>query len=346
MKSIIFLLPTLLFANFSLHNYNKELHILESFDIEPSFLYDVSMKKIREKRSSVEERKYFFQTLKSASIFIPTMKKILNINHIPDEFIYLPMVESDFEMQSLSNKSAVGLWQFIPQTAKDYHLKIDRFVDERKDIIKSTQAASQFLKQLHKKFGKWYLAAIAYNCGPTRLTNGIKKAGSDKLSVLLDERHHYIPKESKRYIRKIVAFALIGNDEKLFIQNNSIHLLNVANAYSLSTVYLPGGESLKRVAQILDMPLKKLQKINRHLKCNFIPPYVKKYNIYIPYEKLALFKQKYFRVHIVKNGEDLKSISQKYKVNFKYLMSINHLKNFRLKLHQRLFIPLYQVVNV
>ncbi len=345
---LLFLIPLALFANLRYEsNHNKELEILESFDIEASFLHDPMMNEIRNKKTHLSKNKQFFSAMDNAYIFIPAIKSILNKNNIPQEFLYLAMAESNFKTKAFSSKKASGLWQFMPQTGEYYKLKIDSYVDERRDLIKSTNAASQYLSSLHKRFGKWYLAAIAYNCGGGRLSKAIKQAGSDSLSVLLDSEKKYIPRESRNYIRKIVALAFIGNDEQFLLKSEYDYLLNRANAYSIATVKLSSGESLKRVASILNMPLKDLQELNRHLKYDFVPPYSDKYDVYIPYIKLSEFKQNYtkapmkniYKVHIVSSGDNLSYIGELYGVPYRQIMDFNKLKNSRLKLKQKLIIP-------
>ena len=346
---LILFFPFILFANLTYEsNHNKELKLLESFDIEPSFLYDPIMNKMRSRNTSISKNKYFFKAMNDAYIFIPAIKNLLNKHNIPQEFLYLAMAESNFKIKAYSNKRASGLWQFMPSTGKLYNLKIDQYVDERRDLIKSTEAASRYLSSLHKRFGKWYLAAIAYNCGGGRLSRAIKDAGSDKLAILLDEDKKYIPRESRYYIRKIVALTLIGNDEQFMLKSEYEYLLNRANAYSIATVKLPSGESLRRVATLLNIPLIELQKLNRHLKYDFVPPYKKDYDIYIPYIKLVEFKQNYFRepiqniykVHVVKSGDNLSYIGKKYGVSYKIIKDFNKLKNNNLRLKQKLIIPI------
>jgi membrane-bound lytic murein transglycosylase D len=346
---ISLLFPFLLFANLTyVSNYNKELALLQSFDIEPSFLYDPIMNDMRNKNSTVRRNKLFFKTMNDAYLFIPAIKNILTKHGIPQEFLYLAMAESNFSTRAYSKKRAAGLWQFMPRTAQHYKLHINEYVDERRDLLKSTEAAATYLSALHKRFGKWYLAAIAYNCGGGRLNHAIKKAGTDDLAVLLDPEKKYIPLESRLYIRKIVTLALIGTDEQFLLSSEYEHLLNRANAYPISTVSVPSGESLKRVAKLIDMPIKDLQKLNRHLKYDFVPPYSKKYDIYIPYIKLAEFKQKYYedsikniyKIHVVKSGDNLSYIGKKYGVSYKVIMDFNHLKNTRLRLKQKLIIPI------
>jgi membrane-bound lytic murein transglycosylase D len=339
--------PLVLFANLTYDvNSDKELQLLNSFDIEPSFLYDPVMNKM--KNRTLSKDKHFFRAMKDAYLFIPAIKNILSKYDVPQEFLYLAMAESNFHTKAYSHKRAAGLWQFMPRTAKLYHLKIDEYVDERRDLIKSTEAAAKYLSALHKRFGKWYLAAIAYNCGGGRLNRAIKKAGTDDLKVLLDTKKKYIPRESRNYIRKIVALALIGSDEQYLLHSEYEYLLNRANAYSISTVKLSSGESLARISKLIHIPLKELKKLNRQLKYDFVPPYSKSYAVYIPYIKLTEFKQKYrresikniYKIHIVSRGDNLSYIGKKYGVSYKVIKDFNHLKSNRLRLRQKLIIPI------
>jgi len=343
----LLLFPIFLYANLTYDtNYNKELSLLSSFDIEPTFLYDPIMNKMKNK--TLKRHKHFFQAMNEAYLFIPAIKNILSKYDVPQEFLYLAMAESNFRTKAYSNKRAVGLWQFMPKTAKLYHLKIDAYVDERRDIIKSTESAAQYLSALHKRFGKWYLAAIAYNCGGGALSRAIKRAKTDDLAVLLNPRKRYIPKESRNYIRKIVALALIGSDEQFLMHSEYEYLLNRANAYSISTVKLAPGESLSRLSHLIHIPLKELKKLNRQLNYDFVPPYSKGYDVYIPYIKLAEFKQKYrdtpihniYKIHIVRNGENLGRIGKKYGVSYKIIKDFNHLHSNMLHIRQKLIIPI------
>jgi len=350
LKYIITLMfPMLVYASLTYEsNYSKELALLESFDIKPSFLYDKTMNKMRKNNSTRNRNRLFFKTMDDAYLFIPSIKNILTKYGIPQEFLYLAMAESNFRIKAYSHKRAAGLWQFMPRTAKHFHLHIDEYVDERRDLIKSTEAAAKYLSSLHKRFGKWYLAAIAYNCGGGRLSRAIKNAGSDDLAVLLDKNKKYIPRESRLYIRKIVTLALIGTDEQFLLSSEYEYLLNRANAYSISTVKLPSGESLSRVAKLINIPLEDLKKLNRHLKYDFVPPYAKNYDVYIPYIKLSDFKQKYhkksikniYRIYRVKRGDNLVKIGKKYGVSYRVIKDFNRLKSTRLRLKQKLIIPI------
>ncbi len=345
---LLLLLPILLSANLTFAlNHNKEVALLESFNIKSSFIYDPIMNNMRNEKTSLYKDKHFFKAMDKAYIFMPAIKRILSEYDIPPAFLYLAMAESNFSTKAYSKKRASGLWQFMPRTGKLYGLKIDEYVDERRDLVKSTKAAAKYLSHLHKRFGKWYLAAIAYNCGGGRLSRAIKKANSDELAVLLDPEKKYIPKESRFYIRKIIALAMIGQNEQFLMNGEYEHLLNRANAYSISTVKLSSGESLRRVSEVIGIPLSELKKLNRHLKYDFVPPYEKAYDIYIPYVKLNEFKQRYkpepmnniYKIHTVRSGDNLSQIGEKYGVSYRVIMDFNNLKNSRLHLKQKLIIP-------
>ena len=352
---LLILLPILLSASLNFtSNHTKEIAILESFDIEASFLYDPVMNQMKNSNRTIYKDQRFFQAMDEAYLFIPAIKSILAKHGIPAEFLFLAMAESHFSTRAYSVKKASGLWQFMPQTGKLYGLRIDNYVDERRDFIKSTEAAAKYLSNLYKRFGKWYLAAIAYNCGGGRLNQAIKRAKSDELPILLNAKEKYLPRESRLYIRKIVALAMMGNDEQFLLKSEYEHLLNRANAYSVATVRVPRGESLKRVSKLVGIPLDELQKLNRHLKYDFAPPYLGGYDIYIPYIKLSEFKQKYFeekiqniyKVHIVRRGDTLYEIGKEYNVPYKFIRDFNNLKSNIISLNQKLIIPIDNKANI
>jgi membrane-bound lytic murein transglycosylase D len=337
-----------LFAALTFNENNQhEVKILKSFDIDSSFLNDKVLVENIEKYRSSHKTRNFFKSMDRAYLYIPMIKDILSESGLPSEFLFLAMAESNFSTKAYSHKRASGLWQFMPRTANHYGLKIDSYVDERRDIFKSTKAAAKYLNALHKRFGKWYLAAIAYNCGEGRLERAIKKAKSDDLHTLLDPRKKYIPKESRLYIRKILALAIMGSDERYLIRNRYGFLLNRSNTNLIVPVSVSGGERLSRVAKSINLPTRELIKYNHHLKYDFVPPYAKEYTIYIPYDKLSTFKQNYkpsnmkniYFVHSVKSGDNLSKIGKKYRISYKKIMDFNHLKHSRLSLKQKLIIP-------
>jgi len=157
---------------------NKDLTILEELDISSEYITDYRLQK-EFVYNMKHTQKTYTKKLNNAYLFIPQIKKILRENNMPSAFLYLAMAESNFILNASSNKSAKGIWQFMKPTGRHYGLQIDDFIDERMDILKSTQAATIYLKKLHSMFGKWYLSAVAYNCGEGRVIEGITRAKID-----------------------------------------------------------------------------------------------------------------------------------------------------------------------
>ncbi len=156
----------------------NDIKVLEELDIKSSYITDYKLQKELQKRLK-HTKDLYTEKLNNAQLFIPQIKKILKENNIPSAFLYLVMAESNFLLDASSSKKAKGMWQFMPQTAKYYGLETNNYIDERMDIVKSTQAAVTYLKKLHEMFDKWYLAAVAYNCGEGRVIEGITRATID-----------------------------------------------------------------------------------------------------------------------------------------------------------------------
>jgi len=322
--------------------------LLSAFDIEPNYLHDEKLNNMIIAKKEPHEYKRYYAAMQRARLYIPTIKKILNDADVPSEFIYLAMAESGFTTKALSKKRAAGIWQFMPATGRQYGLYIDDYIDERRDPIKSTQAAAKYLSSLYNRFGKWYLAAMAYNCGEGCVLNAIKKAGDDDdLLTLLDESKKYLPGETRRYIRKIIAYGLMGIDENDMINTDYSYLMNRASLNSIATITLPKGEKITRVASLLDIDEDEMRRLNRHLTYDFVPPFSKKCDVYIPYDKLNRFRQEYkpcdlkkiYLVHVVKSGENLSHIGSKYKVPYRVIKEFNHLGTNNLRINQKLIIP-------
>lgn len=270
---------------------------------------------------------------------------------IPQEFLYLAMIESGFSLTAKSSKHAIGMWQFMPKTAKSLGLEINMQIDERKDPIKSTKAAITYLKTLKESFGKWYLAAIAYNCGDGRLRRAIEQAGSDSLSVLLDPEVKYIPLESRMYIRKILSVSLMFANVDTLKTNNYDYFLNRGASSLLVSIEVPSATSLHRIATQAGMSLKELKYYNPQFKRNLTPTHAKTYPVYVPYQFLARYKEKIqsqekfqlksYLVHRVGKGETIYSIAKRYGVSSKQIAQYNAIKNINsLSINQEIIIPL------
>ena len=327
-------------------SYEKQLIALKNFDLPTTFLKDsifISMKEDVE----IYKTKHFLRTLESGDRFAPILQKKMQEAGVPAEFLYLAMTESSFNPMSLSPAKASGLWQFIPETARRYGLVENAFVDERRDPVKSTEAAILYLKHLHSLFGKWYLAALAYNCGEGAVTKAIAKAGTDDISVLLDESQKYLPKESRLYIRKILMMSFISSSTDFMLDNGSEYLLNRANNATFVKVNVPSGTALKDVAESVSVSVHELRSYNPHLKHSFTSPIGDKTYIYIPQDRQIAFSQNFdqtkqpqkYAVYSTQKNDSIQSIAKRYGTSYQSLMDLNNLKTAAIKPKTDLIVP-------
>lgn len=181
-KFIILIMIFSIYSHASLIGSNfsqRDIQILEDLDIKTSFITDYKLQEVYEQFQNRRNSHNYVEKLNEASLFVPRVKDILRQEGIPDVFIYMAMAESNFTIDARSSARATGLWQFMSGTAKRYGLRNDMYVDERMDLVKSTFSAAKYLNALHKRFGKWYLAAISYNCGEGRVIEAITRATLD-----------------------------------------------------------------------------------------------------------------------------------------------------------------------
>ncbi len=155
-----------------------------------------------------ELRDFFDGALLRSAKYVPTMRDMLIHEGLPAELAYLPLIESGYRPQAVSPAGAVGPWQFIPETGKRYGLRIDSMVDERRDPIKSTEAAVQYLKDLHEMFGDWELSLAAYNSGEYRVARIIANTGAPDFWAMRERG--YLPSETSQYVPRFLAAVRIA----------------------------------------------------------------------------------------------------------------------------------------
>jgi len=309
----------------------KKIEVLRHFDIPASYLKDPYLHDMYDQKKRECTLQGFADTSENGDVFIPMLSSLIAQSDLPSEFLFVVLVESQLEGSATSSRGAAGLWQFMESTGKLQGLQIDQFVDERRDHIKSTRAAIAYLSSLKKQFGKWYLALLAYNCGDGRLSRAISRAGTNDIKVLTDPKRGYLPPESRKYIRKIIALSLFATDEVFISKMQYDEFNNVQQDNTIATVYLPEGENLDRIAAVLEMPKKKLVTLNTHLKKGVTPPNEQSYPVYIPQDKLDDFRKKYrtkelkgyFVLDKTKSGETLDQLSRRYNVPKSAIMMEN-----------------------
>lgn len=334
------------FSRISYDRYNEG--VLNSFGVSGSFLTKLQEKNFTNPNRLHTKWDFFLEQFDNGYEFIPMLRSIMVEAGIPQEFLFLAMAESGFSVRAYSPKKAAGIWQIMPKTAKSLGLKINDYIDERRDPIKSTQAAAKYLRYLYKHTGEWYLAAMAYNCGLGNLKKAIQKAGSTDIETLLNEEERYLPRETREYIRMILEMSLAFNNYEKLQDSDKKYLLNRGAADSIVGIQIKSGTMLEYIAEQLDMSLVELKKYNRQFRYNFLPPGGGDYTVYIPYEKLSYFKQSYipdenpnriFVLHKIKKGDTLIGLSKKYNVSVQEIKIANQMEKISLKVNKNIIIP-------
>jgi len=222
------------------------------------------------------DRERFQRFLSRGSRYKSLVQSILKKNGLPEEFYYLAMIESGYVTHARSHAHAVGIWQFIAATGKQYGLLQNGEVDERRDVVRATQAAALYLKDLYRTYRSWPLAMAAYNAGEGRINQAIQRAGTRNFWTLA--RRGFLPNETENYVPKFYAAALIGkNPTKYGLQISLQPELKFPKKMSVR-----GGTSLQVVAQRTGVSVEVLQSLNPHLRASRVPSSMKRYSLWVP----------------------------------------------------------------
>ncbi|MCK5195625.1 MAG: LysM peptidoglycan-binding domain-containing protein, partial [Desulfobulbaceae bacterium] len=267
---------------------------------------------------------------------------------LPLDLVYLPMIESGYSLTAYSRAHAAGPWQFIRSTGRMYGLEINSYMDERRNPVKSTQAAIAFLSDLYDKFGDWHLAVAAYNAGGGKINKGLKRYKTDNFWDLAQKR--YLQLETKRYVPKLIAAILISKDPEKYGFTN----INYEPPLAYETVEVPRWTSLRAVAVACDTDFEEIQNLNRELRKLITPPDNASYPLKVPAGRKNLVASNLakvhtsittsYKTHIVRKNETLTRICRKYNLNKTTLLKANNLRKSKLKKGQRLRIP-YQTTT-
>lgn len=202
--------------------------------------------------------------LGNSVLYFPMFEDYLRQYSLPQQLKYLPLVESQLNPHAVSNAGAVGLWQFMPETARELGLSIGTYSDERRDPNKATEAAVRHLKRMYDSFGSWELAITAYNCGAGNVRKAIRLSGSEKFSKL----KKFLPRESQQYLPRFVAASYIA-------ENFHLHGLRPDFPdYGLlmtSTVKLYSSIPFKKIAGLSGVSLEDIKKLNPAYLRGIIP---------------------------------------------------------------------------
>jgi membrane-bound lytic murein transglycosylase D len=289
----------------------------------------------------------------------PHIEQLLKENEVPQELFYLAMIESGFVTHAKSRAKAVGVWQFMPGTARNYGMEVNSSVDERRNWIKSTEAAASYLKDLNNVFGSWYLALAAYNAGEHRIVRSIMKGKTRDFWALAEGG--LLPQETLNYVPKFLAAHIVGKNQKRF--GFKVSVAEEDRWEPFETVSVPAGAKISDLAKITGTPLSVLKRWNFDL-LRGMTPYSKTgtVDIYVPKSHLASFEAakeqiakvkrhrggrdqrayasarrngRSYAVYVVRRGDNLSTISRRLGISVRSLMKINGLRRGRIHPGQR-----------
>jgi membrane-bound lytic murein transglycosylase D len=280
-------------------------------------------------------RKDFARWLSRSERYIPMMKDILKKEGLPEDLVYLAMIESGFSPRARSSANAVGPWQFISGTGKRYSLRIDSWIDERRDPIKSTVAAALYLKELYGLFNKdWYLAAAGYNAGENKILRAIDMYNSRDFWQLT--QGSYLKRETKDYVPKLLAAAIIAKDPARYGFADVAYLPPI----EFDTVVIPTQTDLNVIASITGVSSENIRELNPELKKWSTPPDYPNYELKLPKGKKEIFLREYAKIPAEKRFEEkityehyrarrkdtIVSISSRFGLKPEDVAELNHLK--------------------
>lgn len=270
---------------------------------------------------------------------------------IPEDLVYLGLIESGYSNTAVSRANAVGMWQFIASTAHNYGLTVTEWVDDRRDPFLATDAAARHLSDLKQRFGSWYLAAAAYNGGPGRVSRGIRRLGpQDSLQsdatffALYDGR--YLRRETKDYVPKLIAGAMLAKDPL----EHGFDSIPYLDPLVFDEITVPDATGLDVLARLADTTTRALVELNPRYYRGVTPPGQSSI-VRVPRETGTEVARRYmdlpaservnFKEHTIRKGETLGIVGERYGVSVKLIMAANPgIQPRRLRVDQRVVIPI------
>lgn len=290
-----------------------------------------------------KQRCYYERWLARSTKYIPYIKDNLRQAGLPEDLAYLAMIESGYNPTAISKAQAVGLWQFIAETGKKYGLRIDSWVDERREPEKATLAAIKYLTFLYEEFDSWYLAVAAYNAGEGKIGRGVDKYGTNDFWQLA--REDYLALETKRYVPKLIAAIIIAKNPEHY----GFDSITYQDPAPFDVIDVPPMTDLNAVAMASGADVETIRDLNNELLKNLTPPGSDSYQLRIPagsrqrvasnLERLQPVASIDYKTHVVKKGDTLTAICKMYDLSKTALLKANNLHNAKLSPGQRLRIP-------
>jgi len=249
---------------------------------------------------------------------------------MPVELSWLPLIESGFKVNALSRARALGLWQFIPSTGYKFGLKRDKYIDERIDPVKSTQAAIAYLKELHQIFGDWSTVLAAYNCGEGQVLRIIRSQNINYLDNFWD-LYERLPRETARYVPRFMASLFIINNPEKY----GLNAITVDEPLEYENVTVSKQIHLNNIAQKIGVDEETLRELNPELRYSILPQ--DEYPLRVPPGKSEVLlanldkipvsypPQSAYVYHRIRPGESLSTIARQYRSSVRKIMHANNL---------------------
>jgi len=323
-----------LFANSSSETESEMLYGEISPILNPSV-----ERKIRYFQTVIHDR--FQEWLDRFQKYKPVVEQIFVEFGLPRELIYLSVIESGFNPRAYSRARAAGPWQFMKGTGRTYGLRVNWYIDERRDPVKSSVAAAQHLRDLYDRFGSWPLALAAYNAGSGKITWAIRKSGTRDYWKI--RRTRYIRRETREYVPKFMAAAIIAANPTSFgfsVNANELH--------QYDEVRMNNTIHLRTVAKKTGLVFEDLRRLNPELRRSITPPQKDGYFLKVPLgmgyhvknirDELKQWSQPPSQVnwYRVKYGDSLSVIAHRFNMSVGKLKSLNNLSKNLIRAGQRL----------
>lgn len=282
-------------------------------------------------------RGFYQQALERGNRYLPKMTRVLRDESVPVELAYLPLIESGFRTQAVSQAGAVGPWQFIPATGRRYGLRIDGYVDERRDPVKSTYAAARYLKELYAQFGDWHLSLAAYNTGEMNIIRILERSNADDYWEMSERG--YLPNETSNFVPQFLAAVRIAQSPEAY----GFDAPSTAPVH-YDLVRVDHSVSLKTVAKIANTNVSEINELNPALRRGVTPP--QGYTVRVPkgtkeIVEIALARLRYDAAQVVpahtvvaktyklRKGQTLAAIAKRHHVTVASLMKANGIHDAR-----------------
>ena len=297
-------------------------------------------------RFTTDKRKEFSTFLQRSGRYVPMISAKLDERGMPQDLIYLAMIESGFNPTAYSHAAASGLWQFIAETGQRYGLDINRAVDERNDPLKATDAAMDYLTYLHDRFDSWYLAAAAYNTGENRVARIMREeTGSERGS----EESYYeiwdrLPKETRDYVPLMVAAARIAKEPEKY----GFERVELQRPLTFEEVVVDPATPLGAVAKAAGTTIEALTDLNPHFKLDRTRndrrqvvrvPEGSRTRFLVNWPTVREDETFAIKKYRVRAGDSLLAIARRHGVTVNQIQAANELEGTRIKAGQTLDIP-------